>query len=69
MKKIIRLLAAAFIIYFITTAALPELMPAAAPETNSDPDVMYQTWEEFLESGVKIEYGEVTAVTDSEINK
>lgn len=57
MKKIIKFLAAVFVIYFITAAAL---------ETNSDSDVMYQTWDEFLESGVKIEYGEVTAITDNE---
>lgn len=68
MKKIIKLLAAILVIY-ITAAALPKLMPAATLETNSDSDVMYQTWEEFLESGVKIEYGEVTAITDSENNE
>lgn len=69
MKKIIKFLAAVFVICFITAAALPKLMHAAALETNSDSDVMYQTWEEFLESGVKIEYGEVTAITDSENDK
>lgn len=52
MKKIIKLLSAILIIY-ITAAALPKLMPAATLETNSDSDVMFQTWEEFLESGVK----------------
>lgn len=66
MKKIIKLLAAILIIYIIA-AALPKLMPAATLEPDSD--VMYQTWEEFLESGVKIEYGEVTAITDSKIDK
>lgn len=69
MKKIIKLLAAVFVIYFITAATLPKLIPAATLENDSDPDVMYQTWEEFLESGVKIEYGEVTAVPDSENDK
>ncbi len=69
MKKIIKLLAAVFVIYFITATTLPKLMSAATLENNSDSDVMYQTWEEFLESGVKIEYGEVTAVTDSENDK
>lgn len=69
MKKIFKLLAAAFIIYFITAAALPKLMPAAALETSSDSDEMHQTWDEFLESGVKIEYCEVTAVTDNENDK
>ena len=66
MKKIIKFLAAVFVICFITVAALPKLMPAATLENNSDSDVMYQTWDEFLKSGVKIEYGEVTTVTDSE---
>ncbi len=69
MKKIFKLLAVAIAVYFITTTALPKLMPAATLETHSDSDVMYQTWEEFLESGVKIEYGEVTAVTDSKNDK
>lgn len=68
MKKIITLSAVILVIY-ITVAALPNLMPAASLKTNSDSDVMYQTWEEFLESGVKIKYGEVTAVTDSENDK
>lgn len=46
---------------------LPKIMQAA---TNIDESgVYYQTREEFLESGVKIEYGEVTAVTDSENDK
>lgn len=68
MKKIIKLSAAILIIYIIA-AALPKLMPAATLEPDSDSDVMYQTWEEFLESGVKIKYGEVTAITDSKIDK
>lgn len=68
MKKIIKLLAAIFVIY-ITTTTLPKLMSATTLKNNSDSDVMYQTWEEFLESGVNIEYGEVTAVTDSENDK
>lgn len=66
MKKMIKLLAAVIVIYFITATTLPKLMSAAALKNNSDSDVMYQTWEEFLESGVKTEYGEVTAVTDSQ---
>ena len=68
MKKIIKLLSVILIIY-ITAAALPKLMPAATLEANSDSDVMFQTWEEFLESGVKIEYGEVTAITDNRNNE
>lgn len=69
MKKIIKLSAAIFVIYLITATTLPKLMSAATLGKHSDSDVMYQTWEEFLESGVKIEYGEVTAVTDSENDK
>ncbi len=64
MKKIFKLLAAAIIIYFITASTLPRLMPAATLKTSPDSEVMYQTWEEFLESGVTIEHDEVTSATD-----
>lgn len=40
MKKIIKLLAAVFIIYFITAKTLPKLMSATTLENNSNPDVI-----------------------------
>ncbi len=65
MKKILRLLPA-IIIYFIATIALLKFMPAAEQE-NSQKE-MYQTWEEFLESGMKIQYDETPATIDDTNN-
>lgn len=67
MKKKITSATIIISIIIITSIMLPKIMQAA---TNIDESgVYYQTREEFLESGVKIEYGEVTAVTDSENDK
>lgn len=65
MKKILRLLPA-IIIYFIATIALLKFMPAAAQENSQEE--MYQTWEEFLESGMKIQYDETPATIDDTNN-
>lgn len=66
MKKILRLLPAIIIIYFIATIALLKFMPAAAQENPQEE--MYQTWEEFLESGMKIQYDETPATIDDTNN-
>lgn len=66
MKKILILLSAIIIIYFIATMALSKFMLA---ETQENPqEEMYQTWEEFLESGVKIQYDETPATMDDANN-
>lgn len=65
MKKILRLLPAIIIIYFIATMALPKFMPAAQENPQEE---MYQTWDEFLESGVKIQYDETPAAIDDTNN-
>lgn len=62
MKKILRLLPAIIIMYLIATMALPILMPAATQKDHQEE--IYQTWEEFLESGVQIQYDETPAIID-----
>ena len=46
--------------------AVPKFMPAAAQEPQSEE--YYQTWEEFLESGVKIEYDNTPTFIDDTNN-
>lgn len=62
MKKSIRLLTVIILIYFITIMTVPKFMPAATQVKQSEE--IYQTWEEFLESGVKIEYDDAPTLTD-----
>ncbi len=62
MKKIITLLTVIALIYFTTIMVVPKFMPAIAQETRSEE--YYQTWEEFIESGVKIEYDDTSTIID-----
>lgn len=65
MKKQSRLLAAASIIFILATITLTRFMHASAQFNDSA--VMHQTWEEFLESGVQLEFDDTLAVeTESE---
>lgn len=56
MKKQIRLLIVIIILYYTATITLPKFITSAAQKKHSEET--YQTWEEFLESGVKIQYDE-----------
>ena len=54
MKKLIHLLALIIVIYCVVAITLPKFIHTTASENHSDEK--YQTWQEFLESGVQIEY-------------
>lgn len=62
MKKIITLLTVIAIIYFTAIIAAPKFMASTAQEAPSEE--YCQTWDEFLESGVKIEYDDTPTVID-----
>ncbi len=66
MKKIITLLTAIAIIYFTAIIATPKIMASVAQEAPSEE--YCQTWEEFLESGVKIEYDDTPTIIDDANN-
>lgn len=66
MRKIITLLTVIAIIYFTAIMAVPKFMPAAAQEPQSEE--YCQTWEEFLESGIKIEYDDTPTIIDDTNN-
>lgn len=62
MKVHTKLIAIAGIIIIIIIMSLPKSAQTATQY--EDPDVMFQTWEEFLESGVQIEYDNTSTITD-----
>lgn len=66
MKKIITLLTVISIIYFTAIITTPKFMASAAQEAQSEE--YCQTWEEFLESGVKIEYDDAPTIINDANN-
>lgn len=62
MKKNIIVMAVTAATAFIISMTLPKILTEATQI--NDPDVKFQTLEEFLESGVRIEYDEQTAPID-----
>lgn len=61
MKNKIRFLVLIVFIYMPATMSLPK---SAHTMTDNNSCEMYQTWEEFLESGVQLQYDETPVITE-----
>lgn len=62
MKKRVGVLAIIIAIYVIAAVTKSKFISAAEEKQSEE---IYQTWEEFLESGVKIKYGETSVIMDN----